>query len=264
MKSVFDIMLIVFVTLTMFVCMMFFAEEIGVQQQAIHLRNRINEILEINGGYTNEAKTELDSLIDNLSRTTTVEFSKTGKLNYGEKIALIGENGSGKSTLIRMILGEDNDYIGKIKLGASIKIGYIPQNIVFENENQTLLDYFLSENDLTESQARSNLAKYGFSNENVFKRIGKLSGGEKVKILLMKLIKRDVNFLLLDEPTNHIDIDTREILEEALKEYKGTVLFVSHDRFFINTLADRILSINQSKINSYYGNYDDFIKKIKL
>lgn len=86
MKSVFDIMLIVFVTLTMFVCMMFFAEEIGVQQQAIHLRNRINEILEINGGYTNEAKTELDSLIDNLSRTTTVEFSKTGKLNYGEKI----------------------------------------------------------------------------------------------------------------------------------------------------------------------------------
>ena len=117
---------------------------------------------------------------------------------------------------------------------------------------------------MTESQARSNLAKYGFRNENVFKRIGKLSGGEKVKILLMKLIKRDVNFLLLDEPTNHIDIDTREILEEALKEYKGTVLFVSHDRFFINTLADRILSINQSKINSYYGNYDDFIKKIKL
>lgn len=182
-------------------------------------------------------------------------------LNYGEKIALIGENGCGKSTLVKMILGEDINFSGNIKLGTSIKMGYIPQNIVFENGNQTLLDYFLSGNDFSESQARGYLAKYGFRKENVFKRIGKLSGGEKVKILLMKLIQRDINFLILDEPTNHIDIDTREILEEALKEYEGTVLFVSHDRFFINALADRILYINQNKINSYCGNYDDFIKK---
>lgn len=180
-------------------------------------------------------------------------------LNYGEKVALIGENGSGKSTLIKMILGDDNDYTGKIKLGTSTKIGYIPQNIVFENENQTLLEYFLSGNDFSETQARSNLAKYGFRQENVFKKVGKLSGGEKVKILLMKLILQDINFLILDEPTNHIDIDTREVLEEALKDYKGTVLFVSHDRFFINALANRIWNINQNGINSFLGNYDDFI-----
>ena len=185
-------------------------------------------------------------------------------LNYGEKIALIGENGSGKSTLIKMILGEDNNFLGQLKLGSSIKIGYIPQNIIFENESQSVLDYFLDGEDLSESRARGILAKYGFRQENVFKRIGKLSGGEKVKILLMKLVQRDINFLILDEPTNHIDIDTREILEEALKEYNGTVLFVSHDRFFINALADRILYINQNKINSYYGNYDAFIEKIRL
>lgn len=181
-------------------------------------------------------------------------------LNYGEKVALIGENGSGKSTLIKMILGEDNDFIGKLKLGSSIKIGYIPQNIFFQNDNQTVLEYYLEGNNLSETEARSKLAKYGFRQENAFKRIGKLSGGEKVRIILMKLIQKDINFLILDEPTNHIDIDTREILEEALKEYKGTVLFVSHDRFFINAIADRVLNIENHKIKSYYGNYDDFEK----
>lgn len=179
-------------------------------------------------------------------------------LNYGEKVALIGENGSGKSTLIKMILGEDNDFIGKLKLGSSIKIGYIPQNIFFQNDNQTVLEYYLEGNNLSETEARSKLAKYGFRQENAFKRIEKLSGGEKVRIILMKLIQKDINFLILDKPTNHIDIDTREILEEALKEYKGTVLFVSHDRFFINAIADRVLNIENYKIKSYYGNYDDF------
>lgn len=182
-------------------------------------------------------------------------------LNYGEKAALIGKNGSGKSTLIKMILGQDTNFQGELKLGTSIKIGYISQNIIFEDNEKTVLDYFLEGNNLSETEARSKLAKYGFRQENAFKRIGKLSGGEKVRIILMKLIQRDINFLILDEPTNHIDIDTREILEEALKEYKGTVLFVSHDRFFINAIADRVLNIEDYKIKSYYGNYDDFTMK---
>lgn len=201
--------------------------------------------------------------IENLEKefTQRVVFKNANlSLNYGEKVALIGENGSGKSTLIKMILGEDNDFIGKLKLGSSIKIGYIPQSIVFQNDNQTVLEYYLEGNNLSETEARSKLAKYGFRQENAFKRIGKLSGGEKVRIILMKLIQKDINFLILDEPTNHIDIDTREILEEALKEYKGTVLFVSHDRFFINAIADRVLNIENHKIKSYYGNYDDFVR----
>ena len=184
-------------------------------------------------------------------------------LNYGEKAALIGKNGTGKSTLIKMILGQDTNFQGELKLGTSIKIGYISQNIIFEDNEKTVLDYFLEGNNLSETEARSKLAKYGFRQENAFKRIGKLSGGEKVRIILMKLIQKDINFLILDEPTNHIDIDTREILEEALKEYKGTVLFVSHDRFFINAIANRVLNIENYKIKSYYGNYDDFNRKIK-
>lgn len=182
-------------------------------------------------------------------------------LNYGEKAALIGKNGSGKSTLIKMILGQDTNFQGELKLGTSIKIGYISQNIIFEDNEKTVLDYFLEWNNLSETEARSKLAKYGFRQENAFKRIGKLSGGEKVRIILMKLIQKDINFLILDEPTNHIDIDTREILEEALKEYKGTALFVSHDRFFINAIANRVLNIEDYKIKSYYGNYDDFTMK---
>lgn len=181
-------------------------------------------------------------------------------LTYGQKVALLGKNGTGKSTLIKMILGEDKDYEGIIKLGTGIKIGYIPQNIIFDDDNQTVLEYFLQDNAFTQTEARRKLAQYGFRQENVFKRIGKLSGGEKVRIILMKLIQKDINFLILDEPTNHIDIDTREILEESLTQYKGTVLFVSHDRFFINKLADRVLNIENCNINSYYGNYDDFKK----
>ena len=184
-------------------------------------------------------------------------------LNYGEKAALIGKNGSGKTTLIKMILGQDTNFQGELKLGTSIKIGYISQNIIFEDNEKTVLDYFLEGNNLSETEARSKLAKYGFRQENAFKRIGKLSGGEKVRIILMKLIQKDINFLILDEPTNHIDIDTREVLEEALKEYKGTVLFVSHDRFFINAIANRVLNIENYKIKSCYGNYDDFNRVIK-
>ena len=184
-------------------------------------------------------------------------------LNYGEKAALIGKNGSGKSTLIKMILGQDTNFQGELKLGTSIKIGYISQNIIFEDNEKTVLDYYLEGNNLSETEARSKLAKYGFRQESTFKRIGKLSGGEKVRIILMKLIQKDINFLILDEPTNHIDIDTREIWEEALKEYKGTVLFVSHDRFFINAIANRVLNIENYKIKSCYGNYDDFNRVIK-
>lgn len=204
--------------------------------------------------------------IENLEKTfyQKVIFKNANlDLSYGEKVALIGENGSGKSTLIKIILGKDADFKGTLKLGTSIKFGYISQNIIFEDINKTVLNYFMEESNFSETEARSKLAKYGFRQENAFKKIGKLSGGEKVRLILMKLMQKDINFLILDEPTNHIDIDTREILEEALKEYKGTLLFVSHDRYFINSIADRVVNIEDHIIKSYYGNYDDFILRKK-
>ena len=185
-------------------------------------------------------------------------FKKSSFLiSYSDKVALVGKNGTGKSTLLHMILGEDKDYTGELILGTGIKMGYIPQNIVFEDKNMTVLDFFLKDNAHTQTDSRKKLAKYGFRGESVFKRIGTLSGGEKVRLLLIKLVQKDVNFLILDEPTNHIDIDTREILEESLETFPGTVLFVSHDRFFINKLATKVLSIKDNKLNIYYGNYDN-------
>lgn len=121
-----------------------------------------------------------------------------------------------------------------------------------------MLEFFIKSFKGTETQARTILAKFMFRGENVFKKIEKLSGGEKVRLMLAELIQKDVNFLILDEPTNHIDIETREVLEEAIKNYKGTVLFVSHDRYFINAIANRIIEISDNKINSYIGNYDDY------
>lgn len=183
---------------------------------------------------------------------------------YGEKVALIGKNGTGKSTLIKMILGQEKDFIGNIKIGSSVKIGYIPQDIKFKNEEETILEFFIKSFKGTETQARTRLAKFMFRGENVFKKIEKLSGGEKVRLMLAELIQKDVNFLILDEPTNHIDIETREVLEEAIKNYKGTVLFVSHDRYFINAIASRIIEISDNKINSYIGNYDDYQRKSRI
>ena len=161
----------------------------------------------------------------------------------GEKVQLKGKNGSGKSTLIKIILGKDNDFSGDIKINPSVKIGYIPQEIKFGNESDTILEYFLKNYRGSETEARTFLAKYMFYGENVFKRLKDLSGGERVRLLIAKLVIKQTNFLILDEPTNHLDISTREILEENLKEYKGTILFVSHDRYFANKIAEREINI---------------------
>ena len=161
----------------------------------------------------------------------------------GEKVQLKGKNGSGKSTLIKIILGNDNDFCGEIKINPSVKIGYIPQEIKFDNESNTILEYFLENYRGSETEVRTFLAKYMFYGENVFKRLNELSGGERVRLLIAKLVIKQTNFLILDEPTNHLDISTRELLEENLKEYKGTILFVSHDRYFARKIAEREINI---------------------
>lgn len=180
------------------------------------------------------------------------------KVNYGDKVCIIGSNGCGKTTLVKEIFTDNPN----IKIGTNVKTGYIPQQIEFSS-NETILEYakkyFVGE----ESHLRSALNKFYFYGENVFKKISKLSGGEKVRLKLFTLIQEKCNFIILDEPTNHLDIYTKETLEEALKEYKGTLLFISHDRYFINQLANKILYINDKKITTYDGNYNYFIEHKK-
>ena len=164
---------------------------------------------------------------------------------YGEKVCIHGPNGAGKSTLFKLILGELQPQSGSVKLGPSVNIGFIPQEITFQDDKASIVDTFRQEVVCLEGQARHILAKYYFVGDSVFKRVGSLSGGEKVLLKLAILIQKNVNFLILDEPTNHIDIVSREILEEALLEFKGTLLFISHDRYFIEKLAGRKIGINE-------------------
>lgn len=181
----------------------------------------------------------------------------------GERVALLGENGAGKSTFVKTIMGEQQLPIdGKIFVGPSVKIGYIPQIIEFENGNQTLLEYFTKAVGLSEQRCRSILARFRFDVEDVNKRVKNLSGGEKMRVKMAELLQYEVNTLIFDEPTNHIDIPTKEVLEEALEEFSGTLIFVSHDRFFINKFADKILVFRDGKVKQYWGNYDEYKKSL--
>ena len=173
-------------------------------------------------------------------------------IRFGEHVCLLGDNGTGKTTLIKAIM-ESNE---SIKLGNNINIGYIPQEIKFEDEEKSIIDtartYFIGD----EAHLRSALFKFMFYGENIYKKVGKISGGEKVRLKLFCLIQNNTNLLILDEPTNHIDINTREILESALNEYEGTILFISHDRYFINKVADNVIAIQNHKLVEYCGDYD--------
>ncbi|WP_312908651.1 ribosomal protection-like ABC-F family protein [Tissierella praeacuta] len=182
-------------------------------------------------------------------------------IKYGERVAMIGQNGSGKTTLIKTILGETFADKGEIKIGANVKIGYLQQNIYFNNEDMTILDTFREENICSEGDARSILSRFLFYGEDVFKRVKYLSGGERARLRLCQLMYKDVNTLILDEPTNHLDIMSREMLEETLLKFKGTIIFISHDRYFINRIANKVVELSHGKLISYLGNYDYFREK---
>ena len=179
---------------------------------------------------------------------------------FKDRTCLMGKNGSGKSTLIKYIMGlyENEQEDDHVRIGSNVSIGYIPQTITFEDDNATILDVARKSYYGSETHLRASLAKFMFNGENVFKRVGTLSGGEKVRLKLFELMQKNVNLLIMDEPTNHIDITTQEVLEEALKEYPGTILFISHDRYFINEIAGKILYIEDKGITEYLGNYDDY------
>lgn len=186
-------------------------------------------------------------------------------LKKGEKVFLTGPNGIGKTTLLKIILGEIKQTEGSFKLGTDIHIGYYDQIQEKLSVNKTIFDEISDEYPaLTNTEIRNALAGFRFTGDEVFREIKTLSGGERARVALCKLIMKRVNLLIMDEPTNHLDIAAREALEQALSEYGGTMLMVSHDRYFINKLADRIIYLSSEGAESFLGNYDEFLKKKKL
>lgn len=182
-------------------------------------------------------------------------------LRYGETTALIGGNGAGKSTLLRIILGQETPDTGSCTLGSRTALGYLAQEAVPDNNKQSVLRYFREEAGLEEGEARGQLARFLFYGADVFKDITNLSGGEWTRLRFAVLMHRKPNLLILDEPTNHLDIDSREALEEALEEFPGTVLAVSHDRYFINRLFHKLWSIESGRFGVFNGNYEYYKEK---
>ncbi len=179
-----------------------------------------------------------------------------------QKLAIIGGNGTGKSTLLKTIVGMQKPISGKIEFGHNIQIGYFDQKMAEIDSIKTVFDDF-SEMfpELTVTEIRNSLAAFMFYGEDVFKQINMLSGGEKVRLALCKILKKGPNVLILDEPTNHMDIIGKETLENLLKEYTGTIIFVSHDRFFIKKIADSILAFEKGKVQFYKYGYDEYLEK---
>ena len=172
----------------------------------------------------------------------------------GERIALLGDNGTGKSTFIKCLLGEE-DCQGKIQFGPTVKWGYLPQIIHFDHPERSLYDTMLYEKNLTPQQARDRLGAFLFQGEDVFKTVGTLSGGEQSRLRLCMLMDEKINLLILDEPTNHLDIASREWVEAAIEEFEGVLLFVSHDRYFIEKFAERIWLLEDGTIRDFRCDY---------
>jgi len=243
-------------------------------KKAANMEKRIERIEKVDRPQLDRKKMKLDFqgarsgkdvlVVDNLHKS--FEHTKILKgldchISLGDQVAVVGNNGSGKSTLFKLITGEYIPDKGDIKLGSQVKYGVLEQEILFEKPEESILEYITNKLDLEEGKARAILAKFLFFRDDVFKKIGVLSGGEKVRLKFCELMHQDLNFLLLDEPTNHLDIDAKEVMEESLLDFKGTILFISHDRYFINKMADRILFLGNGHTINYNGNFEYFKQK---
>ena len=180
----------------------------------------------------------------------------------GQKLAIIGANGIGKSTLLKTLMGKVKEISGKFEFGYNVEKEYFDQELAFSNSKNTIFDEFQSKFPaLNDREVRSALASFLFTGEDVFKEIEVLSGGEKVRLKLCEIFKRGPNLMLLDEPTNHLDIIGKESLENILKEYEGTLIFVSHDRYFVNKIADSLLIFENGNVTYFDGNYEEYSEK---
>ncbi|HDR3652170.1 TPA: ABC-F type ribosomal protection protein [Bacillus anthracis] len=175
-------------------------------------------------------------------------------VRFQERAAIVGRNGTGKTTLLKLLLEEIEPDAGEVRIGSSVKIGYLSQH-AYGNMKSNVLEAFREYVAVTEGEARHILAKFLFYGPAVFKKVTQLSGGEKMRLKLAQLMYQDINFLILDEPTNHLDIESREVLEEALEQYNGTILAVSHDRYFLNKLFEKTYWIDERKLFEFAGNY---------
>lgn len=198
----------------------------------------------------NNLKKSFDSkmLFDDISFT----------LFYNDSMCLLGENGTGKSTILKIILNEISSDSGEVKIGSNVKIGYLPQEVNFDRQDISIVDYFSYYYGISLGEARKELAKILFTGDDVYKHISTLSGGEKSRLKLGMLIYENVNTLILDEPTNHLDIESREVLEESLINYEGTILFVSHDRYFVDKIATCIGEIENKEFKMYEFDYEGY------
>ncbi len=181
---------------------------------------------------------------------------------FRDRAAIIGENGTGKSTLLKLILEELPVDNGEVRVGSNVRIGYLSQNVFSTVENKTVIEAFRDQVRVAEGEARGILAKFMFYGYAVFQKISDLSGGERMRLRLAQLMYQDVNLLVLDEPTNHLDIDSREVLEEVLEGFEGTILAVSHDRYFLNKLFKKIYWIEEKQVHAFDGDYTWAKKKM--
>ncbi|MCF0132212.1 MAG: ABC-F family ATP-binding cassette domain-containing protein, partial [Pseudobutyrivibrio sp.] len=183
-------------------------------------------------------------------------------VHKGDRIAIIGDNGTGKTTILKVINGLTDFECGNIKTGSNVTIGYYDQEQQGLDNNKTIFsEIHDAYPNLTETKVRNTLAAFLFTEDDVFKPIGALSGGERGRVALAKLMLSKSNFLILDEPTNHLDMESKQMLEEALKEYDGTLIYVSHDRYFVNQTANMVLELKNGTLTKYLGNYDDYLAK---
>ena len=180
------------------------------------------------------------------------------QIRPGERIALIGDNGTGKTTLLKLLMGEEKADAGFIKRGPAVKTAYLPQTVSFEDENRTALDTLIYELNVSPQTARNMLGGFKFPGNDVFKSVSQLSGGEKSRLKLCMLLHGEINLLILDEPTNHLDIASKEWIEQALEDYGETLLFVSHDRYFISRFATRIWEIQAGGLMDFRGSFEEY------
>lgn len=185
-------------------------------------------------------------------------------IEKGDRIGIIGENGSGKTTLLKILLGQEMPDDGIIEISSTAKIGYLTQDTSFEDEEKTILETFIHSFDsMNQGEARNKLASMLFTSDDVYKKIKVLSGGEKIRLKLCILMNQNLNLLVLDEPTNHLDLNSREVLEENLMNYSGTLLFVSHDRYFLEKMTNKIWNLENKQMEVFSGNYDEYIDRKK-